>query len=158
MVVADINPASLTGRIVLKPNFSWSWRANLIFLYILMAISLTIGVGFLFMGAWVILPYSVLEIAVLWLSVYLCVYRCQRQEIITISPYEVIIEKGVLRRQEIRSFNRSWSQFLVKEPRHRGDPSTICIRSHGQEMEIGSFLNQPDKSNLISQLHRVVYG
>ena len=36
MVDADINPTSLTGRIVLAPNFSWTWRANLTLLYSLM--------------------------------------------------------------------------------------------------------------------------
>ena len=158
MVVAEIHPQLLTGRIVLTPNLSWSWHANLMLLYGLMAISMTIGIGFLLMGAWVILPYSLLEISILWLCIYYCVYRCYRREIITISTHEVVIEKGILRRQEIRSFNRSWSQFLVKGPRRHGDLSKICIRSHGQEMEIGSFLNQPDKSALIHQLRQVVYG
>ena len=158
MVDANIDNASLTGRIVLTPNFSWTWRANLTLLYSLMAISVTIGIGFLFAGAWLILPFSILEIAFLWLCIHYCVYRCYRQEIIIISTHEVVIEKGIFHRQEVRNFNRSWSQFLVKGPRRRGDTSTICIRSHGQELEIGSFLNQEDKTRLINRLHQVVYG
>ncbi|MDA9366190.1 DUF2244 domain-containing protein [Pseudomonadales bacterium] len=158
MVEVDINPASLTGRIVLAPNFSWTWRANLTLLYSLMAISVVIGGGFLLAGAWLILPFSILEISFLWLCIHYCVSRCYRQEIITISTHEVMIEKGIFHRQEVRNFNRSWSQFLVKSPRRRGDTSTICIRSHGQELEIGSFLNQDDKTRLVRQLHQVVYG
>ena len=158
MVVANIDQDSLTGRFVLTPNFSWSWHANLKFLYILMAVSLTIGLGFLLAGAWMILPYSILEISVLWICIYYCVYQCHRQEVITILEHQVIIERGVMKRQEAHNFNRSWSQFLVKRPRYRGDPDILSIRSHGQELEIGSFLSQPDKARLIKQLHRVVYG
>ncbi|MFT6316904.1 MAG: putative membrane protein, partial [Candidatus Azotimanducaceae bacterium] len=37
-------------------------------------------------------------------------------------------------------------------------PDIVSIRSHGKEMEIGSFLNKPDKSQLIAHLRRVVYA
>ncbi|MFT5563237.1 MAG: putative membrane protein, partial [Litorivivens sp.] len=52
MVDSQIDDSSHTGQIVLKPNASFSWRANLFLLYTLMAISLVIGLGFAIMGAW----------------------------------------------------------------------------------------------------------
>lgn len=156
MVEATIDDSSHTGRIILKPNASWSWRANLYLLYTLMAISLTIGFGFLLMGAWLILPYSILEMTVLALCIYYCVLKCNRQEVITISEYEVEIQRGIYRPMESWNFHRVWSQFLVKAPRHRWDPAVVSIRSHGKELEIGSFLSRRDKSRLIEQLRRVV--
>ncbi|MFT7131433.1 MAG: putative membrane protein [Cyclobacteriaceae bacterium] len=156
MVDSQLDQVSLTGRIILTPNFSWSWGANLKFLYTLMAVSLTMSMGFLVAGAWVILPYAVLELSVLWLCIYYCVYQCNRQEVITILEHEVIVERGVLKRQESRNFNRSWSQFLITRPKRYGDPDIVSIRSHGEEMEIGSFLSKPDKSQLIAHLRRVV--
>jgi uncharacterized membrane protein len=57
MVQAQIDDQSHTGQIILSPNASWSWKANLYVLYTLMAISLTVGIGFAIMGAWMILPY-----------------------------------------------------------------------------------------------------
>ncbi|MGV0034272.1 MAG: DUF2244 domain-containing protein [Candidatus Azotimanducaceae bacterium WSBS_2022_MAG_OTU7] len=33
---------------------------------------------------------------------------------------------------------------------------SLVIRSHGRELEIGSFLNQRDKTNLVSQLKKRV--
>ena len=158
MVNSQLDQQSQTGRIILTPNFSWSWGANLKFLYTLMGVSMTMSMGFLIVGAWVILPYAILELSALWLAIYYCVCQCNRQEVITILEHEVIIERGVLKRQESTNFNRSWSQFLITRPKRYGDPDIVSIRSHGKEMEIGSFLNKPDKAQLIAHLRRVVYA
>ena len=158
MVFAEINEDALTGKIVLTPNFSWTWQANLYFLYPLMAISLTIGVGFLLHGAWLVLPFSILEMLFLATCIYFCVLKCERQEVITISEHEVLIESGRRKPEQTRHFNRSWSQFLILPPKHPWDPKIVRIRSHGKEFEIGSFLNKSDKSELVGMLKRVVYG
>ena len=57
MVFTDIDDDSRTGIIVLRPNHSWSWRANLWFLTVFFCLSLTIAVSFLLAGAWVVLPF-----------------------------------------------------------------------------------------------------
>lgn len=156
MVEAHIDDSAHTGRIILKPNRSWSWQANLYLLYTLMAMSLTIGIGLAMMGAWVVLPYSLLEMAVLAGCIYYCVRQCNRQEVITISEHEVTVERGLREPEERRNWHRVWAQFLVKPARHPWDPDVVSIRSHGEEFEIGSFLSRKDKSQLIDQLRRVV--
>jgi uncharacterized membrane protein len=156
MIEADIDDRSHTGRIILKPNASWTWRANLWLLYTLMALSFSIGTAFLLVGAWVILPYSAVEMSVLALCIYYCVRQCNRQEVITVSEHEVQIERGIRRPVERWQYHRTWARFLVKAPAHPWRPTVVTIRSHGKELEIGSFLNDPDKTALISQLKRVV--
>lgn len=156
MVEADIDDQTRTGRIVLRPNASWTWQRNLYLLYTLMAVSLTVGVGFLFMGAWVILPYSLLELALLTVAIYYCVRQCQRQEVITVSEHEVQVQRGTRTPTESWRYHRVWARFMVKPPRHPWDPAIVSIRSHGEELELGSFLNQGDKTQLIALLKRVV--
>lgn len=156
MVVFDIDDDSRTGVIILRPNHSWSWRANLIFLSILMGVSFSIAVGFLLAGAWVILPFSLLEMTFLALCIHYCVKQCARQEVITVSDYEVVIERGIKSASEQLSFQRVWAKFFVESPRHPWDPVALFIRSHGEEFEIGSFLNNSDKQNLVGLLKRVV--
>lgn len=156
MVQAQIDDRSHTGRIILKPNASWTWRANLWLLYTLMGLSFSIAIGFLMMGAWVVLAYSVTEMSVLTLSIYYCVRRCNQQEVITVSEHQVTIERGVKGPEQSWNYHRMWAKFLVKQPRHPWLPVVVAIRSHGKEVEIGEFLNEPDKSVLVSQLKRVV--
>ena len=156
MIVFDIDDESRTGVIILRPNHSWSWRANLIFLSILMGVSLSIAVGFFLLGAWVILPFSLLEMTFLAICIHYCVKQCARQEVITISDYEVLIERGVKSPSQQLTFQRVWAKFFVESPRHPWDPVSLFIRSHGKESEIGSFLNRRDKLYLVGLLKRVV--
>ncbi len=156
MVIVEIDDESHTGQIILQPNYSWSWQFNLYLLYTLMGISLTIGIGFLLMGAWVILPYSILEMLFLLACMYYCVLQCSKLEVITVSQHEVRIEKGFRRPSERWDYKRLWAKFLVQPPKHPWDPAIVSIRSHGNELELGSFLNRRDKQELIAQLKRVV--
>ncbi len=156
MIVADIDDNTRTGVIILRPNHSWSWRANVVFLSILMGVSMAIAFGFLMAGAWVILPFSLIEMTVVALCIHYCVKQCARQEVITISDHEVQIECGVRTPSHRENFQRMWAKFFVKKPKHPWDPPRLTIRSHGKEFEIGSFLNQRDKKDLVSMLHRII--
>ena len=155
MVVTDINDTSRTGTIILRPNHSWSWRANVLFLSILMAVSMTIAIGFLLAGAWVVLLFSVIEMTVVALCIHHCVKQCTRQEVITISDFEVKIQQGIKKPSREQTFTRMWAKWFVQKPRHPWDPVSLVIRSRGEELEIGSFLNRSDKRDLVSELKRV---
>ena len=156
MVVSDIDEKTRTGVIVLTPNHSWSWKANVLFLSVLMGVSMTIAFGFLLAGAWLVLPFSIIEMTVVALCIHYCVRQCSRQEVITVSDFEVRIERGIRTPTESESYQRMWAQFLVQPPKHPWDPMTLGIRSHGQYSEIGAFLNRRDKYNLLAQLKRVI--
>lgn len=156
MIEAHIDDRTRTGRIILKPNASWSWRANVWMLYSLATLSACIGIAFLIKGAWIVLPYSAAELTALTLCIYYSVRQCYRQEVITVSEHEVYVERGFKQPVERRQYHRLWAKFLVKAPRHPWCQTVIAIRSHGMDFEIGSFLNDPDKAQLILQLKRVV--
>ena len=158
MISANIDDNSQTGQIILQPNYSWPWRYNLYLLYTLTGISLSISIGFALLGAWVVLPYCVLELVVLGACMHYCVWQCSKREVITVSEEDVRIEKGINRPSESWDYQRHWAKFLVQKPRHSWDPAIVSIRSHGKETELGSFLNKPDKTELIRQLKRVVPG
>ena len=155
MVIADIDDKRRTGIIILRPDNSWSWRANLVFLSVLMLVSLAIALGFLMAGAWVVLPFSVLELSVVAGCVYYCAKQRSRQEVIRISDFEVRVERGIRKPATQESFRRLWSKFFVQTPRHPWDPVGLVIRSHGRESEIGSFLGRTDKRKLVAMLKQV---
>ncbi len=155
MVLTEIDDATNTGVIILRPNKSWSWRANILFLSVFVAISLTISIGFLLAGAWLILPFSIIEISFISGCLYYCVRQCSRQEVITVSRNEVTIEAGMKKPNRRKIFHRAWAKFFVLQPKRPWENTTLSIRSHGQATEIGSFLNRTDKEDLVSHLRRV---
>ena len=153
MVLTEIDDSANTGVIVHRPNNSWSWRANISFLSVFMGVSLTIAFGFVLTAAWVILSFSLLEIAILGACIHHCVRQCSRQEAITVTDHEITIESGIRKPLNQKTFKRTWAKFFVSKP---WEIPTLSIRSHGEETKIGSFLIQRDKDDLVSQLRRVV--
>jgi len=63
----DAERRAYVGQIVLQPNNSMTWQATRYFLLTLMLISFTMATLFLWQGYWMILPFSVLEMSILFL-------------------------------------------------------------------------------------------
>ncbi|MCK5359272.1 MAG: DUF2244 domain-containing protein, partial [Gammaproteobacteria bacterium] len=141
----------------LKPNNSASWRCNVVVISSLALFAFLISVFFLIQGLWMILPFSGLEIGMLYIGLHICVHRNATTEVITFHDNTVIIEKGRTHSEHSWEYQRSWAKIFVKPPEHRGHPKRIFIRSHGKELELGTFLNKQDKENFISKLKNIIY-
>ena len=157
MITSDFDQATVSGKIVLRPNRSWTWRANTYFVGTLMLISLSIAVAFTLQGMWVILPFTVLEMSVLLACLYYCVRRTHIQEVLTFSPESLVLERGINRPQLRVEFQRYFTRFFVRGPRHPWYRKQIALRCRDREMEIGSFLSSDEKDDLIRQLRDMIH-
>ena len=157
MVYSEFNPDTGTGYIVLKPNNSATWRFNVWVVASLALIGLLISTFFLLQGLWMIAPFSGLEILALLACLYLCARSNIQTEVIKFSPDKVTVEQGRTFAEKSWEYHRSWAKIFVRKPRHRGHPEQIVIRSHGKELELGSFLNKDDKETLVKKLRKIIY-
>jgi len=156
MVSADFDEAKQVGTIVLRPNRSWTWRANTYLLITLSTISALIASSFAARGLWMVLPFSALEMAVLFGCLYYCVRRTHRQEVLTFSPAELLIEVGHRAPERTLRYDRFWTRFQVEPPRHPWYAERVAVRSRGATFEIGSFLNATDKRDLVSHIRTII--
>lgn len=156
MVSADFDRETRTGRIVLTPNRSWSWRSNLLFIAVLGSVCLIIGTAFFLQGLWLILPFSILEVGLVALALYCCARHTHRQEVLTFSEHELRIERGRSRPEKCHVFQRLFARIFVRHPRHPWYPTRIAVRSHGREVEVGDFLSPDDKNRLIAELRHMI--
>ena len=156
MIESRTNEETQSTILVLRPNNSLTWKLNLVLLLVVAGVSLSIALSFLIAGAWVILPFSLVELILLALCIHYVAKQCARQEVITISEYEVIVEMGIRKPTKKACFQRIWSKFFVRPGKRAQDPEKVVIRSHGNELELGEFLNKEDKANLIRILRRTV--
>jgi uncharacterized membrane protein len=157
MVYSEFNPDTGSGYIVLKPNNSASWRFNILVVASLALLALLISTFFLLQGLWLIAPFSGLEVLALLGCLYLCARSNIQTEVIKFSPDKVIIEQGRTFAEKSWEYHRSWAKIFVRKPRHKGHPDQIVIRSHGKEVELGSFLNKDDKETLVKKLRNIIY-
>lgn len=157
MVYSEFNPTTGNGIIILKPNNSASWRFNMTIVASLALIATLISTFFLLQGLWLIAPFSGLEVLVLLACLYLCVRSNIQTEVIKFSPDRVVIQQGRTFAEKSWEYQRSWAKIFVRKPRHRGHPYQVVIRSHGKELELGSFLNKEDREALVKKLRKIIY-
>jgi uncharacterized membrane protein len=157
MVYSEFNPDTGNGIIILKPNNSATWRFNMMVVASLAFIATLISTFFLLQGLWLIAPFSGLEVLALLGCLYLRARSNIQTEVIKFKPDKVIIEQGRTFAEKSWEYHRSWAKVFVRKPRLRGRPDRIVIRSHGREVELGSFLNKDDKETLVKKLRNIIY-
>mgnify|MGYP001816064693 CR=1 FL=1 len=158
MVETRIDQDTGLTTIILKPNNSSSWQFNMQILASLSAIIFLLSAYFALQGLWLVVPFAFLVIATVYVCLYLRVRENIKTEIITFNDSTVVVERGRYHAEDTWKYHRLWTKIFVKKPQLRGYPKQIFIRSHGKELELGSFLNKKDKEILIKDLKTVVYA
>ncbi|MFV2004994.1 MAG: DUF2244 domain-containing protein [Gammaproteobacteria bacterium] len=158
MVETSINKNTGLARIVLRPNNSASWQFNVKIVISLAVIAFGISSYFALQGLWLIFPFAGLEVGFLAVCLYLRLRANFNTEVITFDETSVTIERGHYHAEKSWKYHRMWAKIFVKKPVIRGRPKQVFIRSHGKELELGSFLNKKDKERLIKDLKDVIYA
>lgn len=103
------------------------------------------------MGYWLTLPFAGLEIGVLaWAFDSLGRHR-KDFESLEIVGEELEIESRQGEKLEKSCVNRHWAQLVTQKDMVSGHVR-LAVRSHGQETEIGLFLNDEDRLELCKSL------
>ena len=133
----------------LAPNKSSSINENLVFFGFLSLICLTFGIGFFFIGATMILPFAGLEVLALILILRANRKWLNQKQILYLDKLYVELEED----DKKITFDRFLSKFLIEENNSKKE---LFIKSNNQKIEIGSFLNQEEKQQLIEILKKKV--
>ena len=157
MVETSTDTDTGLSTIVLRPNNSSSWQFNMVIVSSLAFIAFCISTFFALQGIWLVFIFAGLEVSALLICLYLRLRANIRIEVITFDEDTVIIEQGRYHAEKSWKYHRLWSKILVKRPGTYGRQKQIFIRSHGKELELGSFLNKQDKDILVQNLKSVIY-
>ncbi|OUS25170.1 hypothetical protein A9Q99_21430 [Gammaproteobacteria bacterium 45_16_T64] len=150
----DLNTGE--GYIVLRPNLSMSTQRALWVYSALSLYCLAIGVYFAIIGVWFVLPFSGLEIITLLVTAYMVRRRLSRQEVLRFSAGEVLIESGVKRADQCWKISRPWSSALVSKSERRNIPKRVLICFRTESREVGGFLVENERDELVQLLVRVL--
>ncbi len=133
----------------LAPNKSSSINENLVFFGFLSLICLTFGIGFFFIGATMILPFAGLEVLALILILRINRNWLNQKQVICLDKLYVKIIKD----NKEMVFDRFLSKFLIEE---NNSKKSIYLKCNEEKIEIGSFLNEDEKKELIDVLKKKV--
>ena len=140
--------------ITLSPNSSLTGIYRTIFLASISFVCVGIASVFYFFGAYLILPFAGIEIAILLIAFYLSFKWSSRKELIYISQEVVKIEKGIHKAEYLWEEFRTFTSFQIEKDANKS--LRLSFRSKGDDVIVGDFLNEDDKNILINEIRNII--
>ena len=158
MVVRNIKPD--TGEIDFEvlPNGALSWGGVKAIFGVILGFSAAVTAYFCWKGAWLVLPFTGIEMVVLAAGLYLSACWSSTREVITVQADSVVVRRGQRRVREESRFQRHWAQVLLLRDPSGWYPSRLLIRSHGRSLQVGASLVEAEREQLARDLAEVVAG
>ena len=150
MQAAETHPGHVLYRRTIRRPRSLS-RTALIALFAGYAVVATLFSGlFWFVGAWPVMPFMGLEVAVLG-AVVIWVRRGARDyELVLVDEAEVRVLRRDGRRRSCHAFQRYWARAWLTD---RGwYPSRLWIGSHGRAVRVGEWMREGERRALATDL------
>ena len=145
--------------IVLWPHRSLRPRGFKILMLVLAGLMFCIGLGFFLVGAWPVIGFLGLEILVVWLAFKMNFHAARKRETLRADPQTFSIERtDPSGETEVEEMPTAWLQArLIEDPeRARSETEKLVVRSHGKEAEIGAFLHQSEKKQLLPEINAML--
>jgi uncharacterized membrane protein len=155
---ARFTPESDTGeglRVIVRPNRTLTLRGMTVLFAGLTLVVLTIGIGFTLAGAWPVLPFAGLELALVGAVLYRLFRHADDHEQIIVNRERVTVIRCRGRRERRDEFQRYWTKVTLE--RRRGwYPSQLKVGSHGRFVVIAADVNEKERESLSATLNNLL--
>jgi uncharacterized membrane protein len=136
---------------ILTPHRSLSPRGFLILMSVLCVISFLAGVFFFLAGAWPVVGFLGLDVALVYIAFRINYRRARMYETLRLTREALTVRRVDHRGGERHwQFTPTWLQILLDDPPAPGSPLTL--RSHGKSLAIGGFLTAEERRGLADSL------
>lgn len=159
--MTDANPAAALPEppffsVTLTPHRSLTPRGVLAILAVQGALSLTVGTIFWAVGAWPVIGFMGLDVALLYLAFRLSFRSARAVEIVNLAHDKLTIRRVEAsgRAAEI-AVNPYWARLEVDRHPEFGIVR-MAIASHGKRLQIGRFLPPPERERFADALNQAL--
>lgn len=139
-------------RLVITANRSMSWQANKRILAFMFCVNMAIALSWTAMGAWMVLPFAGLEIALVGFGMYYVSWKLSFKEIIIVEGDSLILQKGIYFPKHQCNWQRSETSIIKQPSKYRMSAPTLFLKHLNQSIEIGAALNRIEKKQLREHL------
>ncbi len=158
MITVKAKPVESERFFVIQPNASLTKQGARVFLGFIVFVSLLVLARFLLLGAWFVLPFTILEVAFIGFILHLILKANRQVEMISVSNNGIRIVKLTDQEREEWHFDPYWAQVELKHSPHDWYPSKLIIRSHGRAVELASCLTNSEREELAEALKESVFS
>ena len=139
------NPKKTSMQWLFKKNCSFTPKQVGIFYLAQSTLSLIVASFFLYQGVWLILPFTLLELAVLAIALLIYARHATDYERIDIRQGELLVETSNAGKVMQFVFNPSW----VRVDSVLNSQKLISINYQGQVLEVGRFIHVSLRKNFL---------
>ena len=140
----------------LRPNCAMSWRSTKCLIWFFAACFAVVAGYFAALGAWLVLPFAGVELAVLVVGFYLSAIAGHTREVIEIDGPVLRVLRGSRRLEDVGGFPANWTQVSLKRDPRGWYPSRLLLRCHGKGLEIASKLVEAEREELAASLRDIL--
>ena len=142
-------------RAVLHPHRSLPPKGFLILMLAIGSVSFVSGMVFLLMGAWPVMGFFGLDVALVYIAFQLNYRAARAYELVELTPRTLTVTQ-VSASGEAKSvaFNPYWVRVLFSERPDGGNH--LKLASHGSELEFGRVLNDDERRDFAAALRRAL--
>lgn len=138
------------------PNCSLTPFARRILIGGLIFVSLLVSGAFLLAGAWLVLPFAGLELAVLFVALSIIKRHDRSSETIRLEGSRLSVHSHLPDRDIHQEFNVGWAHVSLEAD--NGPDPLICIRSHGRSCQVGHLMTPEQRHQFYTDLSRRLRG
>ena len=136
---------------VLSPHRSLPPHCFHILMLGLGLISLAVGIGFVAIGAWPVIGFFGLDVALVYVAFRLNYRGARRSETIRLAGDAFTVERISVRgERRAWRFQPFWLQVILEE--RAGDANRLLVASHGRSLAIGDFVTSPARRELAAAI------
>ena len=155
---ARFTPEGDTGeglRVIVRPNRTLTLRGMTVLFAGLTVVFLTIGIGFTLAGAWPVLPFAGLELALVGAVLYRLFRHADDHDRIIVDRERVTVIRRRGRHEWRDEFQRYWTRVTLERRRGRY-PSQLKVGSHGRFVVIAADVNEKERESLSTALNNII--
>ena len=156
MVTETHSTSPPSMRFLIRANCSMTRKSFFTVYGSLAVLSLGIALRLLFLGLWLVLPFTLLELGLLGGILYYLWSRRDDVEIISITDDEIQVEQRDHKGSREWTMPHYWASVELQRSTHRNHPTRLILRSHGNEEQIGRCLTDEERDKLARQLRHAI--
>jgi uncharacterized membrane protein len=159
MADSDVSTEDRDAReilhVVLRPHRSLSPTGFWIVMGVLAGVSFSAGTVFWWLGAWPVIGFMGLDVALVYIAFKASYARAHEYERLHLTRRQLTIERvdhwGKVERVALQPY---WLRVEIDQP--RGRQNRVLLTSHGRALAVGGFLAPAEKAKLAGLLREAL--
>jgi uncharacterized membrane protein len=157
MVRSDVQYGSRDTVLIVESNRNLTWQESKVLFLFLASCIACVSLFFASLGAWLVLPFTGLEILIVGGAIYAQSCCAHRRQVIRVDHSRIEIHDPRKNRL-LKTFPKAWSKVIQIHDSAGWYPSRLLIGSHGEFVEIGRDLIEDERELLANQLRCAIEG